>query len=78
MSLVTYRGTKFNYENPTPEMIDVFDILRSLPRLNRFVGHSKRAYSVGEHSLLCYQMADKLGRERRISKTSIISGVGFS
>ncbi|MGD1416536.1 hypothetical protein [Bacillus stercoris] len=72
MSLVTYRGTKFSYENPTPEMIDIFDILRSLPRLNRFVGHSKRAYSVGEHSLLCYQMADKLGYSPREKLLTLI------
>jgi uncharacterized protein len=61
MSLVTYQGTKFNYINPTKAMINIMDILRSLPRLNRFVGHSSRAYSVGEHTFFCLLMAEKLG-----------------
>lgn len=61
MSLVTYKGTEFDYINPTKEMIDIDDILRSLPRLNRFVGHSKRAYSVGEHTLMCFIMSRLMG-----------------
>lgn len=61
MSIVTYSGTEFNYLNPTAEMINVDDILLSLPRLNRFVGHSSRAYSVGEHTFFCLMMAEKLG-----------------
>jgi uncharacterized protein len=61
MSLVTYKGTKFDYINPTKEMINIMDILRSLPRLNRFVGHSSRAYSVGEHTFFCLLMAQELG-----------------
>jgi uncharacterized protein len=65
MSLVTYNGTQFDYLNPTPEMIDIDDIFRSLPRLNRFVGHSSRAYSVGEHTLMCLIMADLLGYSPR-------------
>ncbi|MFZ7763747.1 HD domain-containing protein [Bacillus licheniformis] len=65
MSLVTYKGIKFIYPNPTPEMIDIDDIVQSLTRINRFVGHSKRAYSVAEHSIYCYEMAKKLGYSNR-------------
>lgn len=65
MSLVTYRGTVFDYIKPTPEMIHIDDILRSIVRLNRFVGHSSRAYSVGEHSFLCLVMAQLLGFSHR-------------
>lgn len=67
MSLVTYEGIEFDLTNPTPDMVKVSDIFRSLPRLNRFVGHSSRPYSVGEHTLYCMMMAKKLGysvRER--------------
>lgn len=59
--IVTYTGTDFDYINPTKEMVDIEDILRSLPRLNRFVGHSSRAYSVGEHTFFCLIMAQKIG-----------------
>lgn len=65
MSLVTYKGTEFDYLNPTPKMVDIEDILRSIVRLNRFVGHSARAYSVGEHTFYCYAMAVKLGYSLR-------------
>ncbi|MCY8549278.1 hypothetical protein MOD25_05075 [Bacillus haynesii] len=65
MSLVTYKGIKFDYLNPTPEMIDIDDIVQSLTRINRFVGHSKRAYSVAEHSIYCYEMAKKIGYSNR-------------
>lgn len=65
MSLVTYEGTAFNYLKPTKEMVSITDILRSLPRLNRFVGHSSRAYSVGEHTFFCLVMAEKLGYSPR-------------
>jgi uncharacterized protein len=65
MSLVTYKGTKFDYLNPKPEMINFEDIFRSLPRLNRFVGHSSRQYSVGEHTLYCAVMAEQLGYSPR-------------
>lgn len=65
MSLVTYRGTVFDYKNPTPEMIHIDDILRSIVRLNRFVGHSSRAYNVGEHSFYCLVMAELLGYTAR-------------
>lgn len=65
MSLVTYKGIQFDYINPTPEMVDVEDIIRSISRLNRFVGHSKRAYTVGEHTFLCLFMAELLGYSYR-------------
>ena len=65
MSLTTYTGKTFDFNNITKESIDITDIIRSLPRLNRFVGHSSRAYSVAEHTILCTIMAFKLGYSRR-------------
>ena len=59
--LVTNTGRKFDYNNISKDNIHIDDILLSLPRLNRFVGHSNRAYSVAEHSVLCALMAKKLG-----------------
>lgn len=72
MSLVTYKGIKFDYLNPTPEMIDIDDIIQSLTRLNRFVGHSKRPYSVAEHSYYCYTMAKRLGYSNREQLLTLI------
>jgi hypothetical protein len=61
MTLVTYTGKIFDYKNITKESIDVKDIINSIVKINRFVGHSSRAYSVGEHTLYGLLMAKKLG-----------------
>lgn len=61
MTLVTYTGRPFDYDNITKDSIYVKDILHSLPRINRFIGHSSRPYSVGEHTFLGLVMAEKLG-----------------
>lgn len=65
MTLMTYTGRVFDYNNITKDSINIDDILLSLPRLNRFVGHSSRAYSVGEHSIYCALMAKELGYSPR-------------
>lgn len=59
--LATYTGRIFNYNNINKDSINIDDIFRSLPRLNRFVGHSSRPYSVGEHSINCFILAEELG-----------------
>lgn len=59
--IITYTGEKFDYLNITPDSVDIYDIIHALPRINRFVGHSIRPYSVGEHTIYCYEMAKKLG-----------------
>lgn len=59
--LVTNTGRKFDFNNITKDSIHIPDILHALPHLNRFVGHSKRAYSVGEHTLNGYMLANQLG-----------------
>ena len=56
----TFSGKKFDYINPTVDMIDIEDIATSLSRTNRFVGHSSRPYSVAEHSIRCLAMATDL------------------
>lgn len=58
--IITYSGKVFDYNNIEVESIEIEDIFHSLVRLNRFIGHSKRTYSVAEHSLYCYLMACKL------------------
>lgn len=46
----TYTGKVFDFLNPTPDMIDIEDIAHSLSNLCRYGGHTKRFYSVAEHS----------------------------
>lgn len=59
--LVTNTGRKFDFTNINAESIYIPDILSALPKLNRFVGHSERAYSVGEHTLYGFYLTEKLG-----------------
>ena len=50
----TYTGKSFNplaFENEDYGPIDLMDIAHALSHLCRFNGHTKRFYSVGEHSL---------------------------
>lgn len=68
--ILTASGNNFYYTDIRKENISIDDVFQSLPRLNRFVGHSARAYSVGEHSIYCEMMANKLGfstRERLLT-----------
>lgn len=63
--LVTYTGKIFDYKNINKDSICVDDVIHSISNLNRFVGHSSRPYSVGEHTLWCALMAHKLGYTTR-------------
>lgn len=70
--LVTYTGKVFDYNNITKESICVDDIAHSLSHINRFVGHSSRPYSVGEHVLWCQHMANELGYSARLKLLTLI------
>lgn len=50
--LETYTGKYFNYQDPSPESVCLQDIAHALSNICRFNGHSKRFYSVAEHSVL--------------------------
>ena len=63
--IVTYTGRYFDYNNITKDSIYIGDILPSITRLNRYMGHTSRPYGVGEHTLMCYFMAEKLGYSTR-------------
>jgi hypothetical protein len=53
--LETLSGCRFHFLDPQPEDIVLEDIAMSLSRLCRYNGHSKRWYSVAEHTCI---MAD--------------------
>ncbi|OLN31306.1 putative hydrolases of HD superfamily [Desulfovibrio sp. DV] len=47
----TFSGLAFDLVRPDRSMVSIKDIAQSLANLCRFNGHSKRFYSVAEHSL---------------------------
>lgn len=59
--LVTYTGRHFDFNNIAKDSIYIPDILHALSFINRFIGHSSRPYSVGEHTFFGLLMAEKLG-----------------
>ncbi|MFS0905833.1 YfbR-like 5'-deoxynucleotidase [Priestia aryabhattai] len=72
MYLVTYTGKKIDYNNITKDCISMDDIFHSLPKINRFLGHSDRAYSVAEHTLQCLYMAHAMGYSDRLMLLTLI------
>lgn len=53
----TFTGKKFHFLNPTDDQIDIRDIAHSLAFTCRYTGHSRRFYSVAEHSILVSYLA---------------------
>lgn len=51
----TASGVRFQFMNPTPDQIVLEDVALALSRTCRYGGHTKRFYSVAEHTIL---MAD--------------------
>lgn len=57
----TFTGKQFYFLNPTHDSIDIKDIAHALAYTCRYTGHSKKFYSVAEHSILVsYLAADPL------------------
>ena len=50
-SIQTATGRMVDLARPDPDQIDIYDIAHALSRLCRFTGHTKRFYSVAEHSI---------------------------
>lgn len=59
----TRSGKRFDYDNPSPDSIDIDDIAYALSNLCRFTGHV-RFFSVAEHSVL---VAGRVAPELRLA-----------
>ena len=53
----TFTGKEFHFLDPTHEQIDIRDIAHSLAYTCRYTGHSRKFYSVAEHSILVSYLA---------------------
>lgn len=51
-NIVTYSGAVLDLRAPDPAKIELVDIAWALSHLNRFNGHTRRAYSVAQHAVL--------------------------
>lgn len=55
----TYTGRKVYVLNPNPETLVIEDISHALAMLCRYTGHTKKFYSVAEHSVLLSHVVSK-------------------
>lgn len=53
----SYTGVLINIQKPDASMIKLEDIARALSKICRFGGHSKKFYSVAQHSALVAELA---------------------
>jgi len=53
----TVSGKAFDFQNPTPDMVDINDIAMGLSKQCRFNGQTNRFYSVAEHCVLVSRLS---------------------
>lgn len=56
MFMQTYTGLAFDFLSPDPDKIVIEDIAHALSLLCRYGGHTRRFYSVAEHSIFVSQL----------------------
>jgi len=61
--IVTTINGALDLRNPRAEDINLEDIAHSLSGLNRYNGHSPVAFSVLQHLMLCYGIAESIGED---------------
>lgn len=59
--ILTSSGRLLDLENPKPGQVCIEDIAQSLSRLPRFCGHTKKFYSVAQHSVFVAEILEEMG-----------------
>lgn len=70
-------GRRFFYENPKPNQLTLEDIVWSISRLPRFLGHTNGpVYSVGQHSCVTHDLAPIHCKREALGHDMVESVVG--
>jgi 5'-deoxynucleotidase YfbR-like HD superfamily hydrolase len=60
----TYSGLRVYYDDLKPEVIKILDIAHSLSQICRFTGHTKKFYSVAQHSVIVANAQTTIAEKR--------------
>lgn len=59
--ILTATGRLLDLNDPKPGQVCIEDIAQALSRLPRFCGHTKKFYSVAQHSVLVAEILEEMG-----------------
>jgi len=62
--ITTKSGNRFDFANPTEDMLKIEDIAGALSKICRFGGHGRQFYSVAEHCINVARCTEALGGDR--------------
>ena len=68
----TYVGEQFHFMDPDPLEISLFDVAHALSQLCRYNGHTKKFYSVAEHSVLIAEWLINHNHRPEIALTGLL------
>lgn len=70
-------GRRFFYKDPKPAQFTLDDIVWSISRLPRFLGHTNgRPYSVGQHCCICHDIAPDHCKKEALGHDMVEATVG--
>lgn len=68
----TWKGLKFYFDDPQPDMVCIEDIAHCLSNVCRFTGNVDRFYSVGQHSLIISQLLEAAGHSPEVQLQGLL------
>lgn len=68
----TFEGNYVDVLNPDPGTIEIDDIAHGLSQICRFAGHTKKFFSVAQHSVECVQRLQGRTQDKKILLTMLM------
>lgn len=72
MITITGRQHYLSGDQVQENQIDIYDVAHALSQINRYTGHTKRPYSVAEHSMLVSELARHDGKSALVQLACLV------